>query len=422
MGNIHLHNYEAYLIDYFDGTLSDEKVRELREFLVLHPELDIDLSEMDLPVLPAEHNLADFKNDLLKSDEVQSERLIAAFEGQLNPQALEALHSELHNNPLLQKEWERIQKTRLHPEPIGESGLEALLLKTEDDLVLTNRLIAYFENQLGVEEQLALEAELKTNATLRKELDLLKATRLTADAAVTFENKESLMKEAVVVSLFSFKSLYRVAAAILLLFGLFLLIRPSNDSSSVIPQGQLAQKPAADEHNTDKKNTDAIVKVSEPRMQTPANTLQQKANTAVRLDLDSTEKTNTPVEEAMQPFMAENNRDTEQSKDSLSGTNDPGITLAATNNPGTATITTNNNTGEPLTTMAGAADAGTSNYLVAYNDEDETETTNEEKGLWKTVTRLAKKATQLGVKGIELDERPRKGFSLSFNSFSVEKK
>ena len=44
MSQINIHNYEAYLLDFSEGNLTDELQMELELFLIQHPELDINLS------------------------------------------------------------------------------------------------------------------------------------------------------------------------------------------------------------------------------------------------------------------------------------------------------------------------------------------------------------------------------------------
>ena len=44
MQTITIDNYEAYLLDFSEGNLSDDLQVELELFLIQHPELEIDLS------------------------------------------------------------------------------------------------------------------------------------------------------------------------------------------------------------------------------------------------------------------------------------------------------------------------------------------------------------------------------------------
>jgi len=44
MGQINIHNYEAYLLDFSEGNFTNELQVELELFLIQHPEIDINLS------------------------------------------------------------------------------------------------------------------------------------------------------------------------------------------------------------------------------------------------------------------------------------------------------------------------------------------------------------------------------------------
>ena len=47
MKKINLHNYEAFLLDYIEGTLDQELENELMEFLELHPEIELEEFDLD---------------------------------------------------------------------------------------------------------------------------------------------------------------------------------------------------------------------------------------------------------------------------------------------------------------------------------------------------------------------------------------
>ena len=54
MNQINLHNYEAFLLDYSEQKLSAVEVAELLLFVELHPELNIDIDDIDLAYLETE--------------------------------------------------------------------------------------------------------------------------------------------------------------------------------------------------------------------------------------------------------------------------------------------------------------------------------------------------------------------------------
>jgi hypothetical protein len=85
MNSIQVNNYEAFLLDYMEGNLSEELTLELKAFVVAHPELEIDLDDKDFPVFTKEDIYPDFKKDLLKTEnDIPNEDLLNYIEGNLS--------------------------------------------------------------------------------------------------------------------------------------------------------------------------------------------------------------------------------------------------------------------------------------------------------------------------------------------------
>ena len=158
---INIQNYEAFLLDYMEGNLNKEDTLLLQQFVVLHPELNIDLNELELVELNEEGFTFENKNELKKS---------------------------------------------------------AAALVSEEQFV------NYIENTLTVDEKTKLEKLAATHPELNKELTLYKKTILTADTSIVFENKRDLKKETKVMWLFSRQTL-SMAAALLLVFGFWMLFK-----------------------------------------------------------------------------------------------------------------------------------------------------------------------------------------------------
>ena len=68
MTGINLHNYEAYLLDFSEGNLALDTIQELKEFVQLHPELEINLSDLSFPELTKTFENVDFKDELNGGD------------------------------------------------------------------------------------------------------------------------------------------------------------------------------------------------------------------------------------------------------------------------------------------------------------------------------------------------------------------
>ncbi len=160
MGKINIHNYEAYLLDFSEGNLTDELQMELELFLIQHPELDINLSDLSL--------------------------------------------------------------ISLNEESISFSNKNSLK-KTETDLVSEDLLVAYIEGQLNVKEETEIEKSCSNNPLLAKELALFQKTILEVDSSVVYPNKNELKRKPKVIWLNSSMVKYAAAACVLFLIGLFIL-------------------------------------------------------------------------------------------------------------------------------------------------------------------------------------------------------
>jgi hypothetical protein len=157
MHKIDLHNYEAYLLDFSEGNLSDEYQMELELFLIQHPELNIDLAELSLVMMESDDILYSNKNSLKKS---------------------------------------------------------------ESDLVSEIQFIGYIENQLSTNERLNLEKSCAANPTLVKELTLYKNTIVTANTSVVYPNKKELKRKPKVIWFNFSATQFAAAASVLFLIGL----------------------------------------------------------------------------------------------------------------------------------------------------------------------------------------------------------
>lgn len=168
MHHINTHNYEAFLLDFSEGNLSEHLQIELELFLIQHPELEIDLNEL---------SLINIENDN------------AIF---LNKNSLK---------------------------------------KTESDLVSQTQFIAYIEKQLSENECLELEKSCKNNSNLSKELKLYTSTINIPDSSIFFKNKPSLKRQPKVIW-FNFSILqYAAAACVAFIIGLFALWTKSHVNS-----------------------------------------------------------------------------------------------------------------------------------------------------------------------------------------------
>lgn len=410
MSKINSHNYEAFLVDYFDGNLSDVIITELKAFVIANPQLNIDLDEMDLPSFSEEGIEAGFKNDLKKTDTfLEDEELINYLENNLTEADKKIFEVKLVNDIALNNELKGYKKTILINEPALVFNEKAGLVKTDDDLILNNRALAYAEGQLEASGKLQFEAELKTNSTLQKEVSLFSKTKLEATTSIQFPDKGSLKKETKVIALFSFRKLASMAAAILLLIGLAFVFNYYN--SKPIISDQLANSI----FNNANKVIDTIDSLNLAATKSKALIANNVTNAAEskspskgnRKDLYIA-KTNTVVLNEKEVLPLANNLIENESKAVFANNNTSKVDT-------TTTLLSNLNSTTPKFSKQ--------NYLIVEvaEEEEAVASTTVKKSFWKRAVDIAKQANKLGIKSLDGEETPDKNYILSFNSFSVEK-
>ena len=414
MGKINIHNYEAFLIDYLDGNLNEDVVAELRAFILANPQLEIDLEDEELPFFTNEESPIDFKNDLKKTEVfIEDEELIDYLENNLSEADKKTFEIKLLRDKELALKLQAYSKTILSKEVLAfENKLS--LYKTDDEVILNNSALAYLEDQLSLKEKAQFESELKTSTALQKELSSLQKTKLVADNLIVFEEKESLKKEARVIVLFNFRTVASVAAAILLLFTLAFVFNYYNSK----PDTEATHIAKVELKST--KN-ELIIKDVHPDKKInntlPENTNYTAKNSTLKNNINKNEEvmlneivTNSVVgNEEKKNIEQELSKDPSQSK-----------TIALNNNK-TDIDTTNSN----LVSNSEQPKFFKQNYLIATEVDDDAALIAEapaKKSFWQRAAQLAKQVNKLGVKAIDGEETGNKGYSLSFNSFSVEKK
>lgn len=419
MGKINSHNYEAFLIDYLDGNLTEAAIAELKAFVFANPQLQIDLNDLDLPSFADEVVSVDFKEDLKKNIPfVEDEELINYLENNLLEAERKAFEFKLLIDKGLAIKFEAYKKAILNSEEVIFTTKNSLY-KTENDLVLNNVTLAYVEGQLSNSDKLQFEKELKTDPLLQKEVSLYKKTKLEAGAAIVFPDKEELKKEAKIIALFNFRAVASIAAAILLLIGLVFVFNYYNSKPNTTKE--LAKK----DFDKTLKNID--------------NQTLESVDSSDRLNKSIPENSN---------FIA-NNTNAFVKNNSIKIKKDPAIELnelktnsvAATNKPEKIDLINNKELYEDKkliaynnsvvdTTALIIANAAQPKYLKqtyliteeADMDDEAVAALPAKKGFWARAVKIAKQANKLGVRSVDGEESQGKNYSLSFNAFSVEKR
>jgi hypothetical protein len=414
MSLIDLHNYEAFLLDYSEGTLDAATVTRLRDFVNAHPELEIDLEDLTLPCLPEEQHSLEQKN-VLKKDHVflPDETLLNYLEQTLEAPDRERFELLLSENPDLARELALYQKTRLVPDTTPVFDQKERLYKTEEDLILSNRLIASLEGLLSVEEQEQLDKELSADPALKKESELLARTILTADQSLIYPDKEALKKETRVIALFSRVNLRYMAASVLLVMWLILSYR------QLLPESRPGQLVRQHPAKTGKP-------VPLPQAARAGAETSPVIPEETPVSTKTTKQSSHEASARLKPEM------THQAPAEVSPDQTPAEVLAAEDQPDENLVlhpSVNNELAELTTPVEQPVQdellPDRKHYLLLEEEGDGEEPAGKsqtgKKKTWKRMVFLAQQVNKLGIRSVDGQEDA-EGYRLSFHSFSVEKK
>ena len=157
------------------------------------------------------------------------------LEGNLSPQDTLALKAFAILHPELELNFEE-ELVSLENENISFNTKQNLKANFNDALV-----IGYLENVLEGKEKQTAEDLALNNLIFKKELEVYKKTIATPDASIVFENKASLKRKPKIL-IFAQAVNYRIAAALILLVGIWLLISKVFVSDQITTP-ELASKP-----------------------------------------------------------------------------------------------------------------------------------------------------------------------------------
>ncbi len=222
--NITKNNYEAYILDYLEGQLSDEGKAELFRFLDAHPDLAAEF-DVDLDGLPHSSNQAsgtDFPELKAAPNEMPKlidEKLAAALEG-------DSEFPISSGNVLLEKHWKAMQLTKIPVELVSIGSKDALKVAEAEDQQTWLAAVAEGDVADGPLKTAALN-----DAHLSNEIANLKKAVLVPET-VKFGDLSVLKREPKVVPLFApFVKYAAVAAAFIAAIAWFSLADNSAESS-----------------------------------------------------------------------------------------------------------------------------------------------------------------------------------------------
>jgi len=224
--NINKNNYEAYFLDYHEGNLSPQGVADLFLFLSQHPELKKELDDFENVALN------DFSTPVFENKE--------SLKKNITPNNHEDYFIRAVEGTLDATELVMLQTyLTTNPEFLKEfNQFKKTKLQADPALIFENKnelkqipqqehaLIASIEGLLNKQEQTQLKQELAKSAELKKTYLYYQQTKIIADLSIVFNDKQALKrKERKVVPLFYYIS--SAAAAIAIIIGLFFMLKPA---------------------------------------------------------------------------------------------------------------------------------------------------------------------------------------------------
>lgn len=290
--NINKNNYEAYFLDYHEGTLSPQEVADLFLFLSLYPELKKEFDTFENIILedfspPVFENKDSLKKNITADN--REEYFIQAIEGTLAPAEQILLEQFLKTHPQFLAEFQLFQKTKLQSDLSIVFENKSVLKQPASITITEDQLIASVEGLLTKEEQALFDKQIAAQPEAQKTQKAYLATKLIADTTVAYPNKQELKrKEKKVIPLYYYA--VSAAASVILLIGLFFLF--NTDTDHLAPEIAVQTK---HQSSSSKKQTTVPVSDTTIPVQHPAVTTDVVKNNT------STQKIKKEVDKSQQP-------------------------------------------------------------------------------------------------------------------------
>ncbi|MCA0429715.1 MAG: hypothetical protein LCH32_04365 [Bacteroidetes bacterium] len=192
MSKINLNNYEAYLLDYFEGSLNELDCNELKGFIKQNPQLNIDFEDFNLPILKVETNEFEIKNSLKKNKcDYENQVIISYLENCLPAEELLEFEQKLSVDFELQNTLTEFKKTYFKKD-LSKEKLNKNQFYISNNYKLQLLIFNYFEGNLNQSEKIKFEDDLISNKFLQNEIKLYSKTKLVAENEKI--NKSNLYK------------------------------------------------------------------------------------------------------------------------------------------------------------------------------------------------------------------------------------
>jgi hypothetical protein len=395
-----IENYEAWLLDLYEGRLSAEETEQLRAFALCHPELDIDPDPLTLPVIDREAITADFRESLFRSEnDHPHEDLIAYIEGNLDKEKRARLERQLATDPLLSAEVDAYRRTFLQPDDESFPGGFALK-KSPDEAAAGDTVLSYFEASLD-DSAVPVPGNV-AKEIFERELRLISATRLSPDQAISFPGKDKL-KRGRVLAMFPARTVFRAAAVLALIAGLVSLAYyvqtgdptpeiavVENPPGNVIQPAGTATPSPATAFRQEEEEMKASVRRKSGSVRSKAIPATVHSDPSSK-EMESPVALGIPEDKVQEPIEA---------------------AVAAT----TIADTTAN------ASLAVSDEKPVPTEELPWLDEEDNEEEPARNTIWQRLASLAGQANKLGVKAIDGTPAGDEGFRLSLFAYSVEKK
>jgi len=185
------------------------------------------------------------------------------IEGNLTPDDEAMVREFAQSNPDLKNELEDILVFNVAPEQTNfpdKNLLKQNKLNAIDGITKFEQLcIAHLENDINELEQKELESLLFNSDKKKKEFQLIQNIKLAADNNIKYSSKNALKKLFIVkTKTINDKLIYRVAAALILLFGLSFLFNQNSETEFTAKQFSQIQNMPGHKRTAKIRNTDIL--------------------------------------------------------------------------------------------------------------------------------------------------------------------
>ncbi len=296
------------------------------------------------------------------------------LEGNLSPQDTLALKAFAILHPELELNFDE-ELVSLENESIKFRGKQNLKAGFSDELV-----VGYLENVLEGEEKKEAEALAKNNSIFIHELELYKKTIAIADETIVFENKESLKRRSTII-FFPQNNYIRVAAALLLLLGIWFMVSTVIKNDVILTPEMVnnikQEKIIAPEQVVPENTNSPEVKDNSTKL-IAKNTNKKNAiiNKEVKENIITSTISTNVTNEKEEPLLADRNITKEQPENRIE-----------TNNGQLANNTT-------------ASEKTSPKYIIEEGTDDEVIAAQPKSKLWNAASGILKRLNRKGVENV----------------------